>query len=96
MVELIKVLTTIELYSNEQSKKTSFTSGYRPLFNFPGAKTKISGSIKPIGSDSFSPGSKGDVEITFIKGMIDDSYFESGVKFTFDEGINILGEGEIK
>lgn len=96
MVELINILATIELFSDEQSRKTPFKSGYRPLFNFPGATTKISGSIKPIGSDYFLPGSKGNVEITFIKGMIDDSYFKAGMKFTFDEGRDVLGEGEIK
>ncbi|MVT10252.1 hypothetical protein [Chitinophaga tropicalis] len=96
MVELIKVLATIVLFSNEKSRKTPFISGYRPLFNFPNAKTKISGSIKLMGTSSFSPGSKGDVEITFIKGMIDDNYFKSGIKFTFDEGRDTLGEGEIK
>lgn len=96
MVELINILATIELFSDKQSRKTSFRSGYRPLFNFPGAITKISGSIKIIGADYFSPDSKGDVEITFIRGMIDDKYFKVGVKFTFDEGRGILGEGEIK
>ncbi|MFY0256504.1 hypothetical protein ACDQ55_21430 [Chitinophaga sp. 30R24] len=96
MVDLINILATIELFSDEQSRKTPFKSGYRPLFNFPGATTKISGSIKLIDMDSFSPGSKGDVEISFIKGMIDDSYFKSGVKFTFDEGGSVLGEGWIK
>jgi len=96
MVDLINILATIELFSGEQSRKTPFKSGYRPLFNFPGATTKISGSIKLIGADYFSPGSKGNVEITFIKGIIDDSYFKTGMKFTFDEGRDILGEGEIK
>ncbi|WP_160715074.1 hypothetical protein [Chitinophaga solisilvae] len=96
MVDFIKVLATINLFFNERSRKTPFTSGYRPLFNFSGAQTKVSGSIKLIDMDSFSPGSKGDVEISFIKGMIDDSYFKSGMKFTFDEGGSVLGEGWIK
>lgn len=96
MVELIKILATIELFSDEQSRKPPFKNGYRPLFNFSGVTTKISGSIKFIGSDYFPPGSKGDVEITFIKGMLDDSYFKAGVKFTFDEGRDFLGKGEIK
>ncbi len=96
MVELIKVFASIELFSNDQSRKTPFKNGYRPLFNFLGAKTKVSGSIRLLGSELFFPGSIGDVEISFIKGMIEDRYFESGVKFTFDEGGVSLGKGEIK
>lgn len=96
MIEFISVLATIELFSDEHLRKTPFKSGYRPLFNFPGAATKISGSIKLIRGEYFSPGSKGDVEITFIKGIIDDSHIKSGVKFTFDEGLDVLGEGVIK
>ncbi|HEY9257460.1 MAG TPA: hypothetical protein VIP81_05750, partial [Chitinophaga sp.] len=84
------------LFLDNQSRRTPFNSGYRPLFNFPGARTKISGTIKLISSDYFPPGSKGNVEITFIKGMIDDSHFKAGTKFTFDEGRNILGQGEIR
>jgi translation elongation factor EF-Tu-like GTPase len=96
MVELIEILATIELFSNEHYRKTPFKSGYRPLFNFPGAATKISGSIKLMGIESFAPGSKGDVTITYIKGIINDDYWKPGVKFSFDEGLGILGKGEIK
>ncbi|WP_343672469.1 hypothetical protein [Chitinophaga sp.] len=96
MVDLIKNFATIELFSDARLRKTPFRSGYRPLFNLPGATTKISGSIKIIGADYFYPGSKGNVEITFIKEMIDDGYCKTGVKFTFDEGRDILGEGEIR
>src|SRR6188768_3899580 len=95
MVELIKILATIELFSNERSRKTPFKSGYRPLFNFPGADIKISGSISLMGIESFAPGTKGNVVITYIRGMINNDYFRPGIKFTFSEALDILGKGEI-
>lgn len=96
MVNVIEILATIELLDHEQGRKTSFVNGYRPLFNFPEASTKVSGSIKLINMDSFAPGSKGDVIISFIKGMIDNDYFRPGTEFTFDEGREFLGTGRIK
>jgi translation elongation factor EF-Tu-like GTPase len=95
MFDLIKVVANIELFSGENVRKIPIISGYRPLFNFENEKTKISGQIDLIEMPSFEPGMKGIVQITFIKGMIKDSHFIKGEKFTFDEGRQILGNGEI-
>jgi translation elongation factor EF-Tu-like GTPase len=95
MYHLIKVLAKIELLSGENARNKPIFNGYRPLFNFKEEKTKISGRIDLIEMPLFEPGMKGTVQITFIKGMINDRHFTVGEQFTFDEGIQILGSGEI-
>jgi translation elongation factor EF-Tu-like GTPase len=95
MYDLIKVLAKIELLSGENVRKNPIANGYRPLFNFKDEKTKISGRIDLIEKSLFDPGMRGIVQITFIKGMIKDSHFTVGEQFTFDEGTQILGSGEI-
>lgn len=84
----------ISLFDTPHGRKTPFVSGYRPLFNFPNAPTKISGKIDLIDKEFFLVGMSDDVHLTFIKGMIDDDYFRVGVKFSFDEGGDVLGSGE--
>lgn len=69
--------------------------GYKPLFNFKDENSKISDRIDLIELPLFEPGMKGVVQITFIKGVINDSHFTVGEQFTIDEGIQILGSGEI-
>lgn len=96
MIEVVKIFASIELFSNDQSRKTTFKSGYRPLFNFQGLNTKISGSIRLLESELLFPGSIADAEISFIKSMRVNHYFKSGVRFTFDEGGAPLGKGEFK
>jgi translation elongation factor EF-Tu-like GTPase len=95
MYHLIKVYAEIELLSGGNARKNPIANGYRPLFNFKEEKTKISGQIDLIEMPLFEPGAKGIVQITFIKGMINDSHFTVGEQFTFDEGGQILGKGEI-
>lgn len=96
MVEkLITISAEIELLLNKSSRETPIHSGYRPLFNFDNAKTKISGRIDLIDSDSLSPGKFGIVKITFIRGMLNDNVFKSEEKFTFDEGKSLIGRGKI-
>jgi translation elongation factor EF-Tu-like GTPase len=94
MYELIKMKARINLFDAPNGRKTPFVSGYRPLFNFSNAPTKISGKIDLIGKESFLVGMSDDVHITFIMGIIDDDYFKAGVKFSFDEGGDVLGSGE--
>lgn len=94
MSALIKMKAKIKLLETENGRKTAFFSGYRPLFNFQNAPTKISGSIDLIDKESFLVGMCDDVYITFIRGIIDDDYFKSGIQFTFDEGGHTLGSGE--
>jgi translation elongation factor EF-Tu-like GTPase len=95
MDELITIITKIELFSGEKMRKTPFVTGYRPLFDFVGAKTKISGSIDLININLFSPGMSEIVQIRFIKGVINDAHFKVGETFAFGEGGNHLGKGEI-
>ncbi len=76
-------------------RKTPFISGYRPLFEFNGANTKISGKIDLIDTELFHPGKSGTIQITFNKGLINESHFKVGEVFTFSEGVNPLGKGEI-
>jgi translation elongation factor EF-Tu-like GTPase len=97
MSELIKVLAKLKLFSGENMRQTPFFSKYRPVFNFDGAITKISGRIDLIGEvKSFAPGALGIVQLSFIKGIISDTYFKEGEIFTISEGGEyILGEGEI-
>ena len=93
MYELLQTRAEIRFLDMPNGRKTPFRSGYRPLFNFTDVGTKISGRIDLIEQETFSVGMKGVVNITFIKGMIDDIHFKTGVKFTFDEGTEIFGEG---
>lgn len=96
MYELIKILANINLFSGENVRQTPFDSKYRPIFEFIGAKTKISGRIDLIDREKFEPGSCGVVQVTFIKGMIDDEYFKKDQPFFISEGGNDnLGEGKI-
>ena len=95
MYELIRMRAKITLSDTPNGRKEPFTSGYRPLFNFSDAVTRISGRIDLIDKDSFSVGMTDVVYLTFIKGMIEDTHFSSGVKFTFSEGADALGAGEI-
>ena len=95
MNELIKVLAKIELFSGYNMRKTPFTNGYKPLFDFIGEKTKISGSIDLMGKEEFTPGTSGTVQITFIKGILNSNHFKIGETFTFGEGREPIGKGEI-
>lgn len=90
---MIKVIANIKLY--KEGRKTSFHSGYRPMFSFI-EEMKTSGKINLIDRIEFRPGEEGEVEINFIsiKYLGDD--FKKGKKFTFGEGLELLGEGEIK
>ena len=88
---MIKILAKIKLYN---VRKTAFVSGYRPLFNFID-EMKTSGHITLLDRNEFSPGETGKVEIRFLHREYLGKNFSSGVKFTFDEGSEPLGEGEI-
>lgn len=92
-MNMIKIKAIVKLYKN--GRKTPFSSGYKPLFDFV-AYTKTSGQIKLIDRDWFYPGDEGVVEITFLNQEYLGNNFSEGVKFTFGEGGEPLGEGEIK
>ncbi|NHN28087.1 hypothetical protein FIA58_020610 [Flavobacterium jejuense] len=89
---MIKIKAKIRLKSDV--RKTGFTTGYRPLFNFIN-ESKTSGKIVLIEQDVFKPGEFNDVFIYFSNKDYLGSNFKVGKKFTFDEGIEIVGEGEI-
>lgn len=96
MYELIKVLAKIELFTGENMLQSPIYSKYRPVFDFKGARTKLSGRIDLIDMDNFAPGTSGTVQVSFIKGMINDDSFKKGEAFTISEGGKyVLGKGEI-
>ena len=92
---MIRVKANIKLHKNDVSRKTPFANGYRPLFNFIG-EMKTSGQITLNDRKEFFPGEEGIVEIAFLsKDYLGDD-FGVGTKFTFGEGQEPLGDGEIK
>ena len=91
---MIRVIANLKLYLSDAGRKTSFTTGYRPLFNFK-EEMKTSGQITLKDRKEFSPGDEGLVEITFLNREYLGVNFGLGAKFTFGEGWDPLGEGEI-
>jgi translation elongation factor EF-Tu-like GTPase len=89
---MIKVKAYIKLYKD--GRKTPFQSGYRPMFDFIN-QMKTSGKIDLIQKDEFFPGEEGEVSVTFISKKYLGDDFDIGKKFTFGEGEEHLGEGEI-
>lgn len=92
---MIKVTAKIKLYRTDGGRKTPFKGGYRPLFNFI-EEMKISGQITLKDRTEFFPGDEGIVEIDFLNKEYLGNNFGVGTKFTFGEGREPLGEGEIK
>lgn len=91
---MIKVNAKIRLFKDVGSRKTPFTNGYRPLFNFiPDMKT--SGKIILKDQLEFFPGDEGVVEIVFLERNYLGGNFGVGSKFIFGEGREALGEGTI-
>jgi hypothetical protein len=95
MYELFEIRAKIKLFKGTDVRQNPFTTGYRPLFEFPEATTKISGRIDLIDGDFFSPGQTGIVKIFFNQGIISNDYFSKGNTFYFSEGTKNLGAGEI-
>jgi len=91
---MIKVKAKIKLYKSDVGRKTAFANGYRPLFNFI-KEMKTSGQITLRDRVEFIPGDEGIVEIDFLNKEYLGIDFGRGKKFTFDEGIKVLGDGEI-
>ena len=90
-MNMIRIKAVIKLYND--GRKTPFTSGYRPLFDFI-EETKTSGQITLIDREVFYPGDEGIVEIAFLhRRALGDNFLE-GTKFTFGEGSKPLGEGQ--
>ena len=95
MSETIKLLANIEYSSTVMGRQNPFYTGYRPIFTFPAARTKLSGRIDLINKERFVQGESGNLQITFVKGIIDDEHFSVGQKFTFAEEPHQVGRGEI-
>jgi len=91
---MIKIKAKIKLFKSDVGRKTAFTSGYRPLFNFI-KEMKTSGQITLKDRQEFAPGDEGIVEIDFLNEEYLGDGFTKGKKFTFDEGTGILGDGEV-
>lgn len=93
MVKIVKA--NIRLYKSESSRKTSFTSGYRPIFSFENQEMKTSGQIILINKKEFSPGEEDEVQIHFLSQFLGDTFGE-GTRFTFSEGAVPLGDGIVR
>lgn len=91
---MILVKARIKLYKNKDGRQTAFTDGYRPLFNFV-PEMKTSGLINIIESDNIYPGDQAIVYITFINSDYLGNNFGKGTTFTFSEGTDPIGDGEI-
>ena len=91
---MIKVKAKIKLYKGEKKRRTPFSKGYRPLFQFI-KETKTSGLISLLNQEYFIPGEEGVVEISFLRKEYLGQDFNVGKSFKFYEGIEPLGEGEI-
>lgn len=91
---MLNVRAIIKLYRGKLYRKTPFTDGYKPLFNFI-EDMKKSGKITLINKDEFVPGEEGEVKITFLDKNYLGPDFGNGKEFTFSEGTHILGEGRI-
>jgi GTPase len=90
---MIKIKASIQLFKD--IRKTPFKSGYRPVFDFTG-KMRTSGLIELINCNEFAPGDKGYVKISFLSKKYLGENFGVGTIFTFSEGGEPLGEGEVK
>ena len=95
MINKIFVVAHLELFAGKNMRKYEFKSGYRPAFEFKGAKSLQSGSITLLDRESLHPGNSAIVQITFLQGIIEDAFFKKGNIFTFREGEYVLGKGEI-
>lgn len=92
---MIRIKAILKLYKGYHKRQTPFSSGYRPLFCFI-ERNRTSGQITLLNKEEFKPGEEGLVEITFLsKDYLGDNFSE-GTKFTFGEGMEPLGEGEVK
>jgi hypothetical protein len=84
-------------FNNESLRKTAFSSGYRPGFSFNGNYYyQTSGQITLLDKKKLSPGESALAEIIPITREYLGSNFGPGSKFTFYEGKNLIGEGEVK
>ncbi len=93
MVTLVKA--RMKLYKKETGgRKTPFVTGYRPIFSFTNQKMKTSGQIILINKEDFKPGEEAEVKIRFLSKFLEEN-FQAGVRFTFEEGGEALGEGKI-
>jgi len=95
MDKLIQVLAKLEVFEGENMRRISISSGYRPAFKFESARTMLSGQIELLHEDYLRPGCSTILKISFVKGIIDDSFFTQEEPFTFSEGTNPLGRGQI-
>ena len=92
---MVEIKAQIKLYQGDKKRKTPFSSGYRPSFDFID-DMRTTGKITLIDSDLFYPGEKGEVIIHFINRDYLGDDFREGKKFNFYEGKEPLGEGVIR
>ena len=90
---MVRIRATIRLYEGAGYRQSSFSSGYRPLFNFI-PEMKTSGHIILLDRLECAPGEEARVGVTFLSGAFLGQLCV-GTRFTFGEGREPLGEGEV-
>src|SRR5687768_5692286 len=84
------------LFFYPKDKKRTFFTGYRPAFKIRPDDMYNSGEIKFLDpSGIVNSGESVDAIINFISPEYVSDYLVCGLNFTFSEGPNIIGEGEI-
>lgn len=92
---MIIIKAKIKLLKGNKKRKTSFFTGYRPLFLFT-KDLRTSGAIKLINREEFKPGDEDVVWIYFLnKKYLTDSEGKYILNFTFSEAKEILGRGNV-
>ena len=90
---MIKIKASIELH--QHSRRTPIRSGYTPDFDF--VKESLTGGyIILLNKNEIFCGEKAEVEIRFLHKDLLGEDFAPGTKFTFYEGKNAVGEGQVK
>lgn len=90
------IVIKAKLYLYNDIRKTPFSNGYRPAFDF-GTESLTSGRITLLDNNKqlFYPGETGEVKINFLFKEFLGNKFNVGEKIYFYEGANCLGEIKI-
>ncbi|HCM33211.1 hypothetical protein [Chryseobacterium sp.] len=91
---MITIKAILHLYDNV--RKTPFSSGYRPAFDFNSGSLTSGRILLRDETQLFYPGEIKEVEINFMFNEFLKNKLNIGEKVFFYEGSNQLGEIEIK
>lgn len=75
-------------------RETPIASGYRAGVTIDGVTSTA--SVRLLAKDHAYPGETHDIELTFGNPELVDSLVRVGARFTFKEGLRVIGEGTIE